>query len=234
MSSSPAPRRRPKLLVVDDDQAVVDFLVRGLGEDGFRVDTAPDAATAQLKLSTSSPDLVLLDIMLAGDDGLGLLGEIRRDSQIPVILLTGKGRETDRILGLKLGADDYVVKPFSMGELAARVESVLRRAAPQARTQSLDFGRLVIDPTTREVRVDGDLRETTAKEFDLLAFLAASPRQVFTRDQLLSQVWESSSAWQDAATVTEHVRRIRKKIEDDPDHPRWITTLRGVGYRFEP
>ena len=222
------------MLVVDDDQAILDFLTRGLEEDGFRIETATDAAGAQAKLATSPPDLVLLDIMLAGDDGLGLLSEIRRRSEVPVILLTGKGRETDRILGLKLGADDYVVKPFSLGELAARVETVLRRSSPRQTNQPLDFGRLVVDVNTREVRVDGTLRETTAKEFDLLAFLASSPRQVFTRDQLLAQVWESSSAWQDAATVTEHVRRIRKKIEEDPDHPRWITTMRGVGYRFEP
>jgi DNA-binding response OmpR family regulator len=137
------------------------------------------------------------------------------------------------VLGLKLGADDYVVKPFSPAELAARIETVLRRAKGAPTAQSMEFGRLSINIATREVRVDGEVRETTAKEFDLLAFLASSPRQVFTRDQLLDHVWASSADWQDSATVTEHVRRIRRKIEDDPDHPHWITTVRGVGYRFE-
>ena len=225
----------PRVLVVDDEQAIRDFLARGLAEEGFAVETAGDVASAREKLAANRPELVLLDVMLAGDDGLGLLTDIRRTSDIPVILLTGKGRETDRILGLKMGADDYVVKPFSLGELSARIESILRRSKPKAAVSNiLEFGRLRIDTVSREVVVDGQVLETTAKEFDLLAYLAASPRQVFTRDQLLENVWSSSSAWQDAATVTEHVRRVRKKIEDDPDRPRWITTVRGVGYRFEP
>ena len=225
-----------RLLVVDDDPAVRELVRRFLEEDGFRVETAADVTTAREKLVSAPPQLVLLDIMLAGDDGLGLLSDLRRTSDIPVILLTGRGREADRILGLKLGADDYVVKPFFPGELSARIETILRRARPARpeQTNRLEFGRLIIDPVTREVHVDGTVRDTTAKEFDLLAFLAASPRQVFSRDQLLDHVWESSSEWQDAATVTEHVRRIRRKIEDDPDHPKWIKTVRGVGYRFEP
>jgi len=224
-----------RVLVVDDDPAIRDLLTAGLAEDGYRVDTAPDVPTARTKLaSTPSPELVILDILLAGDDGLGLLGDIRRTSSVPVILLTGKGRETDRIVGLKLGADDYVVKPFSLGELSARIESVLRRANPKPANPTRDFGRLAVDTATREVRVDGEVRETTAKEFDLLAFLVNSPRQVFSREQILDHVWGSSSEWQDSATVTEHIRRIRKKIEDDPDKPRWIATVRGVGYRFEP
>jgi DNA-binding response OmpR family regulator len=224
-----------RVLVVDDDPAIRDLLTTGLAEDGYRVDTAPDVPTARTKLaSTPSPELVILDILLAGEDGLGLLGDIRRTSDVPVILLTGKGRETDRIVGLKLGADDYVTKPFSLGELSARIESVLRRANPKPANLSRDFGRLVVDAATREVRVDGEVRDTTAKEFDLLSFLVASPRQVFSREQLLDHVWGSSSEWQDSATVTEHIRRVRKKIEDDPDKPRWIVTVRGVGYRFEP
>jgi two-component system, OmpR family, phosphate regulon response regulator PhoB len=224
-----------RVLVVDDEQAIRDFLARGLREEGFSVDAVADVATARGKLTSAPPELVLLDVNLAGDDGLGLLSDIRRSSDIPVILLTGKGSETDRILGLKMGADDYVVKPFSLGELSARIESVLRRSKPRAAVSHvMDFGRLHIDTVSREISVDGAVLETTAKEFDLLAYLASSPRQVFTRDQLLEHVWSSSSAWQDAATVTEHVRRVRKKIEDDPDHPRWIMTVRGVGYRFEP
>jgi DNA-binding response OmpR family regulator len=159
---------------------------------------------------------------------------------VPVILVSALGQEADRVLGLKTGADDYVVKPFSAAELSARIESVLRRAqmrepaAGATRTNSLGFDGLAIDPQSREVTVHGDKVDMTAKEFDLLAFLAGSPRQVFTREQLLRQVWGSSSDWQSDATITEHVRRLRKKIEEDPDHPRWITTVRGVGYRFEP
>jgi two-component system, OmpR family, phosphate regulon response regulator PhoB len=138
-----------------------------------------------------------------------------------------------------MGADDYIVKPFSPGELSARIETVLRRSRPagtevRSALPSGYFGGLHIDPLTREVSCAGKLALLTAKEFDLLAFLALSPRQVFTRQQLLEQVWSSSTEWQDEATVTEHIRRVRRKIESDPDHPRWITTVRGVGYRFEP
>ena len=154
---------------------------------------------------------------------------------IPVILLTARTEETDRVLGLDLGADDYVVKPFSPRELVARVRSVLRRATPSTATpEILDFGGLVIDEQAREVSIDGKSIEMTPKEFDLIAFLARSPRQVFSRGQLLEQVWDSSSEWQDPATVTVHIRRIRTKIEADPKEPRWLTTVWGVGYRFEP
>ncbi|MEA3076555.1 MAG: hypothetical protein QOF60_1463 [Actinomycetota bacterium] len=235
VTSLPAGRPGRRILVVDDDPLVREYLTVGLTDDGFRVDTAADASAARAKLAAApTPELVLLDIQLAGEDGLGLLGDIRRTSEIPVVLLTGKGREADRIVGLKLGADDYVVKPFSLGELAARIETILRRSSSRPASPAMEFDRLAVDLVTREVRVDGGLKETTAKEFDLLAFLASSPRQVFSREQLLDQVWGSSSEWQDSATVTEHVRRIRKKIEDDPDQPRWIRTVRGVGYRFEP
>ena len=143
----------------------------------------------------------------------------------------------DRIAGLRMGADDYVVKPISRGELSARIESVLRRSRTTRQSsngQSLYFGSLRIDTLTREVENDGELIDLTTKEFDLLAFLSSSPRQVFSRQQLLQHVWSSSSEWQDDATVTEHIRRVRRKIEVDPDHPRIITTVRGVGYRFEP
>jgi DNA-binding response OmpR family regulator len=155
---------------------------------------------------------------------------------VPVILLSAKGHENDRILGLRLGADDYVVKPFSPGELSARVSTVLRRRSPPVALAAacLEFDSLRIDTTSREVEVAGKPADLTAKEFDLLAFLASSPRQVFSRGQLLSQVWASSSDWQDPATVTEHVRRVRKKIEVNPDRPRWLITVRGVGYRFQP
>jgi two-component system phosphate regulon response regulator PhoB len=179
----------------------------------------------------------VLDIMLPGIDGLEVMRCMQERQRTCVILLTAKGEPADRIVGLRRGADDYVVKPFSAAELSARIESVLRRAmlrnAPEA-AGPRSFDGLVIDAGTREVTVAGQKVEMTAKEFDLLAFMAGSPRQVFSRDQLLHQVWGSSSDWQSDATVTEHVRRLRRKIEVDPDNPRWITTVRGVGYRFEP
>ena len=224
------------ILVVDDDESVRALLSRALGADGFRVEAVGDATSAREALATQSHDLVVLDLTLGSEDGLDILSSLRESSDVPVILLTGRGDEYDRILGLKLGADDYLVKPFSPGELAARITSVLRRTrhgSPPTIGPQLSFGALEIEVPTREVHLDGRLVDMTAKEFDLLVFLARSPRQVFSREQLLAQVWESSSEWQDSATVTEHVRRIRRKIEADPDNPRWIRTVRGVGYRFE-
>jgi DNA-binding response OmpR family regulator len=173
--------------------------------------------------------------MLPSANGIDLLREIRATSRVPVILLTARIEEPDRVLGLELGADDYVVKPFSPRELVARVRSVLRRAEPtSAETGSvLEFDGLLIDTAAREVHAAGELVSFTPKEFDLLSFMAASPRQVFSRAQLLDHVWDSAPDYQDPATVTVHVRRIRHKIEADPNHPRWISTVFGVGYRFE-
>lgn len=222
------------ILVVDDDEDIRALLARTLGADGFHTVLASDAAGAIAAIASRPPDLVVLDLVLGNEDGLDLLGTIRRTNDMPVILLTGKGAENDRVLGLKLGADDYLVKPFSPAELSARISSVLRRSRPGGPRTILDFGDLHIDIGTREVSVRGEGVTLTAREFDLLAFMAASPRQVFGRDQLLQRVWSSSSDWQDPATVTEHVRRVRRKIEADPDQPRWLTTVRGVGYRFEP
>ena len=154
---------------------------------------------------------------------------------LPVILLTARTEEPDRVLGLELGADDYVIKPFSPRELVARVRSVLRRSAPGAKpAEILEYDGLRIDEQARVVTLDGAEVEMTPKEFDLLAFLARSPRQVFSRSQLLEQVWDSSADWQDPSTVTVHVRRLRRKLEVDQENPRWITTVWGVGYRFEP
>lgn len=220
--------------MVDDDADVRTMLSRILSAEGYRVVEAEDGEGLLRAMGEHSPDLVLLDVMLAAEDGMDVLASLRRTSDVPVIMLTARGQELDRVLGLKLGADDYVVKPFSPAELTARIASILRRARPQQAGTRLEFGELAIDTPTREVRVNGDLVETTAKEFDLLAFLARSPRQVFSRAQLLEQVWDSSSDWQAEGTVTEHVRRIRRKIESDPDNPRWVKTVRGVGYRFEP
>ena len=224
------------VLVVDDEPMLRNLLSRLLRMDGYEVLEAEDGETALDVVAREKPDLVLLDVMLPARGGLDVLGDLRRTSDIPVILVSALGEEADRVLGLKMGADDYVTKPFSAAELSARIESVLRRSAmreaPEA-ARCLSFDGLVIDLGTREVRVAGGKAEMTAKEFDLLAYLAGSPRHVFSREQLLQQVWGSSSTWQSDATVTEHVRRLRRKIEVDPDNPRWITTVRGVGYRFE-
>ena len=227
-----------RILVVEDDPDISDLLKRVLESDGYEVEMASDSAGALRAVAAGEPDLVLLDVVLGGEDGRDLLVKLREKSDVPAVFLTGRGLEGDRIAGLRMGADDYIVKPFSRGELSARIETVLRRTRPaapsvQASSSGLVFGELRIDLTTREVERSGDLIELTAMEFNLLAFLASSPRQVFSRQQLLQNVWASSSEWQDEATVTEHIRRVRRKIEVDPDHPRWITTVRGVGYRFE-
>ncbi len=224
-----------RILVVDDEPMVREVVVAYLEREGFDVVEASTGTAALDSVAERRPDLIVLDIMLPEIDGFSVLTELRRSGDVPVILLTARTEEPDRVLGLELGADDYVVKPFSPRELVARVRSVLRRSggAPVA-AEILDFGDLRIDEQTREVYVAGKLVEMTPKEFDLIAFLAKSPRQVFSRGQLLEQVWDSSPDWQDPSTVTVHVRRLRRKIESDPEAPRWITTVWGVGYRFEP
>ncbi len=224
-----------RLLVVDDDPDVRRVLVRMLEEEGYTATEAEGGDQAKASLEVGAPELILLDLMLSGEDGFELLADIRRTSDVPVIILSAKMSESDRVLGLRLGADDYVVKPFSGPELSARVASVLRRYShTPAGPTVMDFGDLMIDSVAREVRLRGELVDTTMKEFDLLAFLAASPRQVFSREQLLDHVWGSSSAWQDDGTVTEHIRRIRQKLRATAARDRWISTVRGVGYRFEP
>jgi two-component system, OmpR family, phosphate regulon response regulator PhoB len=224
-----------RLLVVDDDEDVRRVLVRMLEDEGYSTSEAESGLEVKTALAEGSPELILLDLMLSGEDGFDVLADIRRTSDVPVIILSARMNESDRVLGLRLGADDYVVKPFSGAELSARVASVLRRYAHTAPAPAVvEFGDLTIDSTSREVRLRGELIETTMKEFDLLAFLAASPRQVFSREQLLDHVWGSSSAWQDDGTVTEHIRRIRQKLRATQTRDRWIRTVRGVGYRFEP
>jgi two-component system, OmpR family, phosphate regulon response regulator PhoB len=216
------------------------LLMQLLRSENYDAIAASTSAEALSSVARDAPDLVLLDVVLGNEDGRDVLQELRIMSDVPVVFLTGRGLEMDRIAGLKLGADDYVVKPFSPPELSARIETVLRRYRATSSSESpvirpiLEYHNLRIDPWSREVHVEDRLITFTAKEFDLLAFLAASPRQVFTRQQLLERVWSSSTEWQDASTVTEHIRRVRRKIENDPDRPTWVTTVRGVGYRFEP
>jgi DNA-binding response OmpR family regulator len=222
------------VLVVDDEPTIREVVVRYLRRDGFRTLEAADGERARELVETGKPNLVVLDVMLPGTDGLSLCRWIRSRSSLPVILLTARGDEVDRIVGLELGADDYVTKPFSPRELAARVRTVLRRSGHEApREERLSVGELVIDSATREV-TNGDAPvQLTAKEFDLLWFLASHPRRVFSRDQLMSRVWGYEAAF-DTGTVTVHVRRLREKIESDPSKPRLLETVWGVGYRLSP
>ena len=223
-----------RILVVDDEPTVREVVVHYLERDGYIVHQLDRGDLVEQAVATFQPDLIVLDIMLPGISGLDVLRSMGT-TRIPVIMLTARVEEADRVLGLELGADDYVTKPFSPRELVARVRTVLRRAQPPSDVdETLRFEDLVIERRSREVTIASGVVALTAKEFDLLAFLATSPRQVFSRSQLLQGVWDSSPDYQDPATVTVHVRRLRNKIELDPENPRWITTVWGVGYRFEP
>jgi DNA-binding response OmpR family regulator len=222
------------VLVVDDEPMVREVVSRYLEREGFEVDTAVDGREAAGLLERRRPDLVILDLMIPHVGGLDLLRQIRHSGDLPVIILTAKGDEGDRVLGLELGADDYVVKPFSPRELAARVRSVLRRSDSRPSENRLVFDGMEIEPSAREVTIGGRPVELAPKEYEVLLYLASSPRQVFSRGQLLEQVWGSSLEWQDPSTVTVHIGRIRQKIEPDPQKPRWIDTVWGVGYRFLP
>jgi DNA-binding response OmpR family regulator len=222
------------VLVVDDEPIVREVVVSYLEREGYRTLEAGDGDTARRLVEEEPPGLVVLDVMLPGTDGLELCRWIRARSDLPVIMLTARGDEADRIVGLDLGADDYVTKPFSPRELAARVRTVLRRTEPNlGKAERLTFDGLDIDARTREVTKDGDSLRLTAKEFDLLWFMANHPRQVFSRDQLMDRVWGYEAAL-DTGTVTVHIRRLREKIEDDPSRPRFLQTIWGVGYRFDP
>ena len=220
------------VLVVDDEPIVRDVVARYLGRDGYTVLEAGDGDTARALLEQGQPELVVLDVMLPGTDGLELMRWIRARGDLPVILLTARGDESDRIVGLELGADDYVTKPFSPRELAARVRTVLRRAPLISRpTQQLAFGDVQLDAASREARSGGTELHLTVKEFDLLWFLASNPNHVFSREQLMERVWGYAAAL-DTGTLTVHVRRLREKIEPDPSRPRHIETVWGSGYRF--
>ncbi len=222
------------VLVVDDEPIVREVVLRYLERDGFRTLEAGDGDTARRLLERENPGLVILDIMLPGIDGLELCRWIRARSDLPVILLTARGEEADRIVGLELGADDYVTKPFSPRELAARVRTVLRRSTPHVgKADRLSFDALELDARTREVTCRGEPLRLTAREFDLLWFLASHPKQVFSRDQLMDRVWGYAAAL-DTGTVTVHIRRLREKIEADPARPERLETVWGVGYRFSP
>ncbi len=222
------------VLVVDDEPIVRDVVVRYLERDGFRTLTASDGDVARSLIEERELSLVVLDVMLPGTDGLSLCRWIRNRSSLPVILLTARGEEADRIVGLELGADDYVTKPFSPRELAARVRSVLRRSdGGSSARETLTFGEVELDGSSREARRAGSPVQLTAREFELLWFLASHPRHVFSRDQLMARVWGYEAAV-DTGTVTVHMRRLREKIEADPSRPLHLHTVWGVGYRLDP
>ncbi len=236
-----------RVLVVDDDEGVRTAVTWALEADGFTVDSVDNGLAAMQAIEASTPasplSLVVLDLSLPGLGGLDILRRLRqteeRDARrhLPIIVLSGRDSETDRIVGLDLGADDYLVKPFSPGELAARARSVLRRSAEQTTGGRQPFKPtgtgVEIDRESRNVWLDGSPVELAAKEFELLAYLVDHPQRACTRSELLAAVWASSNGWQTEATVTEHVYRLRTKLEADPGRPRWIRTVRAVGYRWE-
>lgn len=222
---------------MDDDATVSEVVVGYLNRAGFDVDVAADGPAAVAMAAVRVPDLVVLDLMLPGMDGLEVCRRIRDNGPIPVVMLTARGDEEDRILGLEVGADDYVTKPFSPRELVLRVESVLRRTGDHAtRTapagSGLRAGALALDPGARRVTRHGTELALTIREFDLLEFFLRNPGRAAGREELMRRVW----GWEfgDLSTVTVHVRRLREKVEDDPAHPRLISTVWGVGYRFDP
>jgi DNA-binding response OmpR family regulator len=226
------------ILVVDDEASIVEVVSLYLSRAGYAVESAHDGRSALRAMAARMPDLVVLDVMLPEVDGLEITRRLRAEGNTPIILLTARREETDRILGLELGADDYVVKPFSPQELVSRVRAVLRRtrgagSEQPGAAQPLQLGALRIDPLARTVTTgEGDLT-LTPKEFDLLWLLASHPRQVFNRDQLLEKVW-GESQYLDPSTVTVHIRRLREKLEPDPANPAHILTVWGVGYKFTP
>jgi DNA-binding response OmpR family regulator len=235
---STAPAR---ILVVEDDPTLAEVVGRYLMREGYEVAFAADGAAGLDQAVATLPDLVVLDLMLPQLDGLEVCRRLRAVAPIPVVMLTARGGEDDRITGLEIGADDYLAKPFSPRELTARVKAVLRRATagvgasgggalPAVRT--LQAGPLEVDLVSHEARLDGRLIALTAKEFDLLSHLMANPRRAFRREELLESVW--GWTFGDTSTVTVHVRRLREKVEEDPSNPRYLCTVRGVGYRFDP
>jgi two-component system, OmpR family, response regulator ResD len=227
---------RGHVLVVDDEPIVREILERYLRREGFDVTTAADGQAALDAFEASKPDLIVLDLMLPRIDGLEVFRRIRARNGTPVIMLTARGEEVDRVVGLDLGADDYVAKPFSPREIVARARAVLRRTRSgeaAGSEEALRFEDLEIDPRAREVKVGREVVYLTPKEFDLLHLMAANPRRVFSRLQLLEELWDIAFEG-DPSTVTVHIRRLREKVEADPSHPRHLVTVWGAGYRFEP
>lgn len=219
------------ILVVDDDRSIVSLMRDFLEAEGYRVEGALDAREAEHVLGRTSIDCVLLDVMLPGESGFDLCREIRRTSDVPILFLSARAEDADKLRGLGLGGDDYIVKSATPAEVVARVKAVLRRTGPRPEANTrLDFGHLVVDVRSREIWVGGKPAALSPREFDLLWLLAEHPRQVFTYEALLNRLWENVG---DRHTVTVHIGRLRDKIEPDPANPTYLVTVWGVGYRFE-
>jgi len=220
-----------RILVVEDELAISEPLADGLKREGFEPQVAGTLEEARAAFAKEVPDLILLDVMLPDGDGRDLAREIRRSSDVPIVMLTARGEEIDRVLGLELGADDYVVKPFSARELTARIRAIMRRGKRDDRRRPIDIGTLHLDPASRTVTKNGHPVELAAKEFDLLQLLMANAGDVMRREQIMDEVWDPH--WfGPTKTLDVHISWLRKKIEDDPVEPRYITTIRGVGFRF--
>lgn len=221
------------ILVVDDDPDARHLATAVLQRDGYSTVEADCADRALDAMRARRVDLVILDLALPGLPGLDLLAALRRHDDVPVLIISGNTDVNTRVVGLRVGADDFVVKPVMPAEISARVGALLRRSGPRVSASIRQFGELLIDGDAHEVFVNNQRVELTPKEFELLFFLSSRPRRAFSRQELLESVWQSSSEWQQAATVTEHVRKLRAKIENDPIHPRWLITVRNLGYRFD-
>lgn len=222
------------VLVVDDDPDARRIAATILVSEGYGVLEAATAEHALETIRSRRVDLVILDLALPGTPGLELLATLRRHHDVPVLIISGNDDVNTRIVGLRVGADDFVVKPVAPGEISARVGALLRRSEPVRLVGTLEFGDILIDRDARQVFIRGQRVDLAPKEFDLLQFLASNPRRAFSRQVLLEKVWQSSTEWQQQATVTEHIRKLRIKIEDNPAAPRWICTVRNLGYRFDP
>jgi two-component system response regulator RegX3 len=222
---------RQRVLVVEDEEAIAEPLAEHLAREGFDPNVAGSLAQAREAFSAATPDIILLDVMLPDGDGRDLCREIRRTSDVPIVMLTARGEEIDKIVGLELGADDYVVKPFSAGELVARIRAILRRGKGTARKGAITVGAISLDPAARTVSKHDEPVELAAKEFDLLHLLMAHAGQVCTREEIMDEVWDPH--WfGPTKTLDVHVSWLRKKLEDEPTDPHYITTVRGVGFRF--
>ncbi len=227
-----------KVLVVDDEKPIVEILKLNLQKENYEVYEAYDGEEALLKAKTVQPDLILLDVMLPKIDGFTVCRKIRETSSVPILMLTAREEEVDKVLGLELGADDYITKPFSVRELMARIKANMRRVSPEAtevqvEKDTLEIGNFVLDFNRYELYKNGNLIDLTIREFDLIKHLASQPNRIFSRQKLLESVWDYEY-YGDVRTVDVTVRRLREKIEDDPSAPVNIMTKRGVGYYFQP
>jgi DNA-binding response OmpR family regulator len=225
-------RMKSRVLIVEDETSIAEPLAAHLAREGFVPEVAGTLASARSAFEQGEPDVILLDVMLPDGDGRDFCREVRRSSDVPIVMLTARGEEVDRIVGLELGADDYVVKPFSARELSARIRAIQRRGrSTSARRAPISIGDITLDPSSREVSKGGVPIELAAKEFDLLAVLMSRAGQVIPREEIMDEVWDPH--WfGPTKTLDVHISWLRKKIEDEPSNPRYITTIRGVGFRF--